>query len=125
MSETTARSRAEHHADSDPNTVRNSRRVVRRALERHAIGRDNALSGAALAGKVPLKATTVRDVVSELRDDGALPIGNSPGGYYVIDDASELDAWVEAKREEIATMRSRMETVTAAFNERRYGGGGE
>jgi len=120
-----AGSRAEHHADAEPETVRSSRRTVRQALERHAVGRDNALSGAALAGKVPLEPTTVRDVVSELRDDGALPIGNSPGGYYVIDDTDELDAWVEAKREEIATMRSRMETVTESFNQRRYDGGDE
>jgi hypothetical protein len=120
-----AGSRAEHHADAEPETVRSSRRTVRQALERHAVGRENALSGAALAGKVPLEPTTVRDVVSELRDDGELPIGNSPGGYYVIDNADELDAWVEAKREEIATMRSRMETVTESFNQRRYDGGDE
>jgi len=73
--------RSEHYADSDAQTVRDSRRRVRTALERHAVGRDSALSGAALAGHVPLKPTTVRDIIAELRDDPAgPPVGQCADG---------------------------------------------
>lgn len=112
-------SRAEHHAHSDTHTVRESRREVRQALEAHAVGRENATSGKALADRVPLKPTTVRDIVAELRDDpGGPPIGQCADGYYILADESELDAWVESVQEEIATKRERLRANVESFNRR-------
>jgi len=114
--------RAEHHADSDAGTVRQSRARVRAALERHAVGRENALSGTALSDLTPLKATTVRDIIAELRDDpNGPPIGNCADGYYVIADVEELQTHIESVKAEIQTKRDRLEATVQAFNEREFG----
>lgn len=109
--------RAEVHADSPAEQVRDSRRRVRQALEAHAVGRDEATPGSELAEHVPLKATTVRDIIADLRDDpDGPPIGSCADGYYVIADADELDAYVRGVREEIATKRDRLQANVRAFN---------
>jgi hypothetical protein len=120
---TGAQSRAEHHADSDAHTVRESRRRVRQALETHAVGREESMSGSDLAEEVPLEETTVRDIIAELRDDPAgPPIGGGSGqGYFIIADAGELDAWVEGVKAEIATKRERIQANVQAFNRARAG----
>lgn len=116
-------SRAEHHADSAAHRVRQSRARVRAALERHAIGRDNAIHGTALADLTPLRATTVRDIIAELRDDPqGPPIGNCADGYYVIDDPDQLAEYVKNVKETIQTKRERMQANVKAFNRDRYGG---
>lgn len=111
--------RAEHHADSPAHRVRQSRARVRAALETHAIGRENALSGTALADLTPLKPTTVRDIVAELRDDpDGPPIGNCADGYYIINSVDELEDHIEDVKETIATKRERLEATVQAFNQR-------
>lgn len=110
-------SRAEHYAESDEQTVRHSRAIVRYALERHARGRSAALSGRALAEQTPLKSTTVRDIIAELRDDPtAPPIGNCGNGYYVIETTEELEDWLAQKNQEIETKRNRMQQTVKSFN---------
>lgn len=112
-------SRSEHHADSPAHRVRQSRARVRGALERHAVGRENALSGTALADRTPLKPTTVRDIIAELRDDpNGPPIGNCSDGYYIISDTDELEQHVEDVKDTIATKRERLEATVQAFNQR-------
>lgn len=112
-------SRAERHADSPVEQVRQSRARVRHVLERRAVGRENATPGSKLAERVPLKATTVRDIIAELRDDPAgPPIGNCVDGYFVINSSEELDAHVESVREEIETKRERLQANVRAFNRR-------
>lgn len=114
--------RAEHHADSDAEAVRDSRRQVREALEEYAVGRSNALPGSTLADTVPLKATTVRDIIAELRDDPrGPPLGNCADGYYVISDPGELEAYIESVRDEIATKKERLETNVESFKRRHQG----
>jgi hypothetical protein len=120
MSETT---RAEHHADSPAHRVRQSRARVRAALERHAVGRDKALPGSRLAEGTPVKPTTVRDIISELRDDPTgPPIGNCADGYFVIADRDELEAHIEGVKDEIQTKEDRLQATVRAFNQREYGG---
>lgn len=119
MSSQSPNTRAEHHAESTPETVRNSRQRVREALESYAVGRENATSGAALADRVPLKPTTVRDVIAELRDDpGGPPIGQCSDGYYILSSSEELDAWVSGVKEEIATKRERLRANVESYNRR-------
>lgn len=123
---TGAQSRSEYHADSDPGTVRQSRARVRAALERNCVGREAAMHGSALAERVPLKATTVRDIIAELRDDPAgPPIGNCGDGYYILSDSAELHEWVSDVKAEIETKRDRLQANVRAFNRRRHGGDGE
>lgn len=117
-------SRAEAHADSPAHRVRQSRARVRAALERHAVGRANAIHGSDLAARVPVAETTVRDIIAELRDDPLGPPigGGSNQGYFVIADTDELDAWIGDVKDEIATRRERIQANVRAFNRRRYGG---
>ena len=113
--------RSEHHADADAHTVRESRRTVRNALETHAVGRKNALPGTALADLTPLKATTVRDIVAELRDDAdGPPIGQCSDGYYVLSTQDELDAWVSGVKDEIETKQDRLQANVQSYNRRNH-----
>lgn len=121
MSTETPTTRAEHHADSDVRTVRYSRRVVHRALEAGHVGRDNAIHGSELARFVPIKETTVRDCIAELRDDpDGPPIGNSADGYFIIDSRDELEHYVGSVNAEIQTKRDRLEATIHAFDRRTY-----
>lgn len=117
MSADAPTARAEYHATSDARTVRYSRRVVRRALEAGHVGREDAIHGSELEAFVPVKATTVRDVIAELRDDpDAPPIGNCADGYYVIATRAELDEYVSGVKDELATKRERLQANVQAFN---------
>lgn len=119
---TEPQTRAEHHADSAPEDVRESRAQVRSILAEHAVGREHATSGSDLAEHVPLKPTTVRDIIAELRDDPqGPPIGQCSQGYYIIDDRDELDEWVESVHEEIATKRERLQANVKSYNRRKHG----
>jgi len=112
-------SKAEHYADSDARRVRYSRRVVHRALVTGHVGRENAISGADLATFVPIAATTVRDVIAELRDDPAgPPIDSCADGYYVINTREELRRYVERVRDEITTKEDRLQANVRSFNRR-------
>lgn len=121
MSDTasTQTTRAEYHADADAPTVRTARQTIRRLLEAHA-GRDNAIASSALADRVGLKPTTVRDIVSELRDEGVVPIGSCAQGYYRIDSPAEFRDVMASIEDEIQTKRDRQSAIAAAF----YGGDG-
>jgi predicted TIM-barrel enzyme len=119
MSTDTPTTRSEHHADSTATQVRASRRHVHRALEAGHVGRERAISGTELAEFVPVKYTTVRDCIAELRDDpDGPPIGNCSDGYYIIDSREELDRYVQSVKDEIQTKRDRLEANTQAFNRR-------
>ena len=110
-----------NYADSPQSTVRESRRIVRQTLETHAVGRENATPGTELVELVPLKYTTVRDIISELRDDEqGPPIGNCGDGYFIINSDDELDDWVEKKRDELQTIKDRMTANVKAYNRRKY-----
>jgi predicted TIM-barrel enzyme len=112
-----AQSRPEHYADSNPRTVRYSRRAVVRALEAGHVGRQRAIQGRELASFVPVAETTVRDVIAELRDDpSGPPIGQCSDGYYVISDHEELEGWIRGVKEEIATKWDRLRANVESFN---------
>lgn len=107
--------RAEYHADSDGQAVRSARETVQWLLEDHAAGRANAISSRAIADWVGLRPTTVRDLIAELRDEGVLPIGSCPGGYYRIASAGEFREVMEGIESEIATKQDRQSAIAAAF----------
>jgi len=116
MKDKLERERAAEYSDSDMEQIEDSRTVVRFALREHAVGRDNALSGPALAGHVPLKPTTVRDLIADLRDDPSGPaIGDCADGYFIINSREELQEWVSGVNEEIETKRERIDANVQAF----------
>jgi biotin operon repressor len=116
MKDKLERERAAEYADSDRDEIEDARRVVRRALLDYARGRENAVSGSELAGRVSLKATTVRDLIADLRDDPEGPaIANCTSGYYVITTREELEEWVASVNEEIQTKRERIAANVESF----------
>lgn len=119
----TPETRSEAYAQAPTRQVRQSRARVRYALTRYAVGRENATSGKALADRVPLKPTTVRDIIAELRDDPqGPPVGQCSQGYYILNSREELDEWVEGVKEEIATKRERLQANVESYNRRNVGG---
>jgi len=87
-----------------------------------ARGYDNRVSAKNLAEHTTVSASTVRDIVTELRVEFGLPVASLGNGYFVIEHADELDRVLQSYREEIATKRERMQEITAAFNGSRQGG---
>ena len=112
--------RAEHHADSDASTVRNSRQIIQNLLEENCVGRDNAAPTRKFAEHTPLSKSTIRDVIAELRDDPAgPPIGSCADGYFIISSDAELSEYVASMNETIQTKRERLEANLEAYNRRR------
>jgi len=91
------------------------RETILNVLLTDARGYDNRLSAKDLAAHTTVSASTVRDIVAELRTEFGVPVA-SLGGYFVIETCEELERVLDAKRQEIATRRERMREITAAFN---------
>lgn len=121
MSKSQPQTRAEAHADSTPRKIRESRRIVSRALLAGHRGRENAIKGSELAEYVSPEETTVRDIIAELRDDPlGPPIGQCGQGYFIISDYKELEEWEQGVKEEIATKRERLRANVESYNRRNH-----
>ena len=113
--------RAEHHADSSEAAVRTAKDTIAWILARRDC-REWAISSAALADATTVKATTVRDIVKELRGERGLPIVSCSRGYYCLTDEAQLADEIERIDDEIQTRRETKQELVAAFNRRKYGG---
>jgi len=123
-------SRAEHHADSDVPKVRRAKDRIAWILRRRDC-REHAISSKALAratGWKPgepsdgIKPTTVRDCIKEIRAERDLPIESCGRGYYLIGTVSELERYIENRKEEKRTIDETIQEQVQAFNAMRYGG---
>jgi len=81
------------------------RETILNVLLTDARGYDNRLSAKDLAAHTTVSASTVRDIVAELRTEFGVPVA-SLGGYFVIETCEELERVLDAKRQEIATRAS-------------------
>jgi len=108
-------SRAAHHAESDEVTVHQAKDQIARLLSNNP-GREDAISSRALGEKVGLKATTVRDLIKEIRAEYELPIVSCSRGYYVISSVDELEREIGRIDDEIDTKRETKQELTRAFN---------
>lgn len=113
--------RAEHHADSTEPDVRDAKDTIATIL-RHRTSRDEAISSQGLGDACGLKATTVRDIIKELRRDRDLPIRSCSRGYYLIDCVEQLEDELDRIQSEINTRKETREELVQAFNQQRYGG---
>ena len=107
----------EQHTDSAKPKLDAARAQIRSEL-RHT-PREDAISSTELANRTGIKATTVRDIVSELKDE--LPIRATSKGYYVITTPDDLERELKSIDEEIATKRETKQRITKAFNQLYYG----
>lgn len=106
----------EHHTDSD----RTDHEIAKLKLARMLDGRpyEDRISATDLATHVPVSASTVRDLVGELRSDYGIAAYSRGSGYYEIQDADELAAVLGKIDEQIETRRQTKRDLTAAYNRR-------
>lgn len=76
---------------------------------------DDAVSAKELADAVPVEETTVRDLVSNLRETQRLPVYGTSQGYVCIESGAELDDVIESIQDEIATKERTMSNLIAAY----------
>jgi len=96
--------------------IDDDRKTVLNVLLADARGYDNRVSAKDLAARTTVSASTVRDIVTELRVEFGVPVASVGNGYFLIADADELERVLQSYRDEIATKRERMTEITAAFN---------
>lgn len=76
---------------------------------------DDPVSARELSEAVPVEETTVRDLVSDLRERQRLPAYGTSQGYICIGSGEELDDVVESIQDEIDTKKRTMENLIAAY----------
>ena len=107
-------SRAEHNADSANHEVRAAKRTLARLLEDRQ-GKQSAISSKALGDRVGLKATTVRDLVAEIRVEYGIPVASCSSGYYMIQSDDELRQVMERIEDTIQTKKQRQKELARAY----------
>lgn len=78
-------------------------------------GEDNTISSRELAEHTNCSASTVRDLIPQVRREFRLPIG-SANGYFVIEERDEYARQVERQLQQAETSRQTARDISAAFN---------
>lgn len=110
--------RAKDHADSGSVSIEQAKGEIYHVLKNKH--RDDAISSSALAGMVGLKATTVRDLIPDLRREYNLPVVSCSQGYYVIEDTDALSRELDRIQDEIETREQTKKDLARAFNKQKY-----
>lgn len=102
-------------ADARPSKHEVAKHIIATALD----GRPQAeaLSGAELAARTPVSASTVRDLVAELRADGMAVVSFGSGYFQLTDDAVFREAMARQERA-VERARETQQQLAAAY----YGG---
>lgn len=74
---------------------------------------DNTISSAELAERCPVSASTVRDLIKEVRREYRLPIGNA-NGYFVADTPEQAREQIEKQLRQAETSRRTAGDIQAA-----------
>lgn len=108
----------ENFTDSD----RTDHEMAKLKLAYMLQGRDyeNRLSASELAEHVPVAASTVRDLVKEVRRERGIAVYSKGSGYWHIQDPDELSEAIEAINDEINTRQETKRQLTKAFNAGQY-----
>jgi len=78
------------------------------------------MSATALAEHVPVSASTVRDLVKEVRRERGIAVYSKGSGYWHIQDADELSDAVGRIDDVIETKQRTKQELTRAFNVEKY-----
>lgn len=102
------------HTDSD----RTDHDAAKLQLARMLSGRayEDRISATDLARHVPVSASTVRDLVGELRREYGIAVYSRGSGYYEIQDADELADVLGQIDDQIETRQETKRHLTAAYN---------
>lgn len=104
----------EEHTESD----RTDHEIAKLELARMLSGRtyEDRISATDLAQHVPVAASTVRDLVGELRADYGIAAYSRGSGYYEIQTADELAEVLGKIDDQIETRQETKRELTAAYN---------
>lgn len=111
------RSRAKKYADSHEAKVDRDKRKIKQILSA-VDDRDDAVSSIELADIVGLEATTVRDLIKEVKQETDMPIVACSTGYYQINSVEQLERELQRIQDEIDTRKQTKRDLTRAFNRR-------
>jgi hypothetical protein len=111
----------DQHTTTDATDHELAKQQIAMTLTNQARGKANAISSTDLAARTPVAASTVRDLIAEVRREFRLPIG-SANGYFIITDEEEFSRQVERQKRQAETSRQTARDIAAAWNR---GGGGE
>lgn len=103
------------YTETDDSDHEKAKQIIARTLQMNAQGRDNAISSKELAHRTPVSASTVRDLVPEVRREYRLPIGSS-NGYFIIENADEFGRQVERQLNQAERSRQTAQEIAAAWN---------
>lgn len=107
----------DQYTDSDASDHEIAKRMIAERLANHHRGKENKIASGDLADPTPVSDSTVRDLIAEVRRDYNLPIG-SANGYFVIDNADELQEQVERQKKQAETSMQTARDMAAAWNGR-------
>lgn len=110
-------SNVDQHTTTDAPDHERAKRTIAETLTNFGVGRDNAISGADLAAKTPVSASTTRDLIAEVRTDYALPVASCSDGYFVVSDVDELAEVCDRIDRTIETKRQRKRELVGAWNQ--------
>lgn len=108
------------HAIADESKIEQAKRELVWLLRNR--GPENAMSSADLADRTPVSASTVRDLVPEIRRDLGIPLVSGSGGYYEVQSHSDFVRVMEREEQAIETKRERMRELSKAWHHRQNGG---
>ena len=105
------------YAESDELSIEESKVKVLRAIPE---GRENAIPGGDIADKIPQKATTLYDMIPELRSQYRIPVGSCSDGYFIVQDPDELQNQIDRYNSQIQTAQTRKQELVEAYNRSKY-----
>lgn len=118
------------YTTSDRTDHERAKSVIMTALTNGAVGKANAIPSGELAEMTAerncaVSASTVRDLVPEVRREYRLPIGSS-NGYFIIDSQEEFVKQVERQKRQAETSLQTARDIAAGWNqtEARHWAGG-
>ena len=103
------------HTTTDEPAHERAKRIIARTLATDHRGCDNTISSADLAERTPVGASTVRDLIKEVRREYRLPIGNA-NGYFVIETREEFVRQVQRQERQAETSLQTAREIAAAWN---------
>lgn len=98
-----------HYTTTDEPDHDRAKRTIAETLQAEARGREAAISSADLAERTPVSASTVRDLVAEVRREHGLPIASADGYFLATTDDEAADFIERQKRQAEQSLRTARE----------------
>jgi hypothetical protein len=105
---------SEHTVTTESDHEHDKRVIAQRLMHDHR-GKDNRISSTDLAEYTRCEASTVRDLIKEVRREYRLPIG-SANGYFIIEHKDEFVRQVERQRQQAETSLQTARDIAAGWN---------